>query len=326
MVRRQFRVAPQFRAPRKLLGKRAQPWQGVCAYKVQEPSLPVVDLMRFMQYAHDDDGQDDETGFAEFGVDESCRDVVRSLRKVVQWRAPKQRTATQRIKDLVLSQAQAHHYAASDCMALETEALVLRINKMANKGAKHLEDSLRYIFRDLAIMPGGILIYPNPNSGFATGFVKFDTFEDLNSGMSQVLRLGMNAQECTVDELAAFHVFESVNNAAKSLADVATRVTPRPLYTPRATLQGTRLDSAGGFRTPRARVPAVSAARVPDLAAIGSTCYTSSRPCTAPTVTSFSDAPLQIAVSWQYQQPRPGTTNAPQRTRLRQERSFFGKQ
>jgi len=77
-------VAPHFRAPHKPLGKRTQPWKGVCAYKAQEPSLPVVDLMCFIQHAHEDDEQDDEAGFEEFGLDESCRDVVRSLRKVLQ--------------------------------------------------------------------------------------------------------------------------------------------------------------------------------------------------------------------------------------------------
>jgi len=40
--------------------------------------------MCFIQHAHEDDEQDDEVGFEEFGLDESCRDVVRSLRKVLQ--------------------------------------------------------------------------------------------------------------------------------------------------------------------------------------------------------------------------------------------------
>jgi len=245
-------------------------------------------------------------------------------------RAPTKRTATQRIKDLVLRQAplpQANA-AAADSMALVHEALLLRINNMPSHAAQHLQDSIRYTLRHLAIMPGGILVYPNAKSGFATAFVKFDSFEDFNSGMAQVLRLGMNAQESTVDELAGFHVLDSVNAAAKSLADAqaATRGTQRPPLTRRGSLQGTRLDSAGRLCTPRAprvRATPVSGARVPELAAIGEPIgYTAARPWTAPTL--ISDAPLQISLP-QQEQPRPGTMHALQRAKLRQEKSSYGK-
>ena len=311
VIRRQFRIAP--RSARQATGKKLPPWRGVCDFQPKQPSLPMLDLTRFIKYAHTDDQEDDEAGFKEFGLGEDCRDVVRSLRKVVQWRAPKQRTASQRIKDLVIDKQslQGRTEATSRVAAVPAMAtdLVLRIDQLPGTSGKYTEDSIRYVLRELAIMPGGILVYPDLQDGNTTAFVKFDNVEDLHSGLSQVLRLGMFAQESTVDELATFHVLYTVKKAARPQAS-ATPNTSRPSTSSHTMLQGSRLRSSHSERTlrsPRHRATPCKA-RVPDLAAVGS-----SRPWTAPTSV---EPPLQIAASWQRAPQRPGTTQSSTRPGL----------
>jgi hypothetical protein len=307
VIRRQFRIAP----PGVRLGQTAKKaaWKGVCDYQPKEPSLPKVDLLGFMKYAHTDDQDDDEAGFDEFGVDEDCRDVVRSLRKVLQWRAPKQRSASQRIKDLVID-SQFRTQETHGVGAMTTD-LVLRIDRLPGKSGKYAEDSIRYVLRDLAIMPGGILVYPDSNEINSTVFVKFEKVEDFHSGLSKVLMLGMFAQESTADELATFHVLHTFKKAATP----QTPNTARLSTSSHGMLLGTRLRSSRCARSPRSpRLRATQCqARVPDLAAVGS-----SRPCTAPT---SSVSQLQISGAWQRTPRRPGTTQATQRPRpsLRQE-------
>ena len=310
VIRRQFRIAPP--GVRQTASRKAA-WKGVCDYQPKEPSLPKVDLLRFMKNAHTDDQDDDEAGFDEFGVDEDCRDVVRSLRKVLQWRAPTQRSASQRIKDLVIdSQFRTPETHGVGAVSAMTTDLVLRIDRLPGKSGKYAEDSIRYVLRDLAIMPGGILVYPDSNEGNSTVFVKFDKVEDFHSGLSKVLMLGMFAQESTADELATFHVLHTFKKAAKP----QTLNTARPSTSSHGMLQGTRVRSSHGARTPRSpRLRATPCqARVPDLAAVGS-----SRPCTAPT---SSESQLQISDAWQRTPRRPGTTQPSQRPgpSLRQER------
>ena len=265
----------------------------------------MLDLTRFMKRAHTDDQDDDEIGFEEFNVDPGCRDIVRSLRKVVQWREPTQRTASQRIKDLVLNSQYLPPlgHQSENIPSEMTTGLVLRVDRLPDKPKKHLEDMLRYIFRDLAIMPGGIMIYPNSQGKLSTAFIKFDNFQDFNSGMSQVLRLGMFAQESTVDELATFHVVHTVAQAVPSSAHPNT---PRTVY---SGMQGMRVRSSriadGNARTPRL-CGSQCTPRPPDLAAVGS-----SRPWTAPTK---SDSPVQITGAWKLTPRRPTTQSSARTT------------
>ena len=308
LIRRQFRVPPHFAKPRLLFAPRTPK---------NTPSVPKLDLTRFIRRAHVDDQDDDEVGFEEFGVDESCRDVIRSLRKVAQYRAPSQRTTSQYIKDLVLN--------AKDSVSREPHAdagaanvaagLILRMDGVANGPGKSsfVHDSIRYTFRDLAIAPGGIIVYPNSRAKVSTVFVKFDHIEDLHSGLSQALRLGMHAQESTVNELATFHVLYKVQFAAKSQA---TPMSTAP-HTARGSFQGSRLNTASGMRTPRSapstvRLSSPCRALMPNLTAIGS-----SRPWTAPTAPG---SPLQLSGTWRRGQgPRPGSMHTSKRATLQEQ-------
>lgn len=303
MVRRQFRKN-DFRAPKKPVEK-AHQWRSVSANKVAETSLPTLDLTRFMKLAHTDDHQGDEAGFEEFGVHESIRDVVRSLRQVVHLRLPKQRTVSQRIKDLVLNSRPSQICDAVRLPTLTSGPYILRIDNLTGNSGKILQDSVRYMLRDLAVTPDGILAYPcSSNDGLSTVFVEFDTWKDFNSGMSQMLRLRMKAEECTVDELATFHVLHSLSTAAKQHGTLTPRtpmtVVHSALPKPSA-LKGSRLSTADSIRTPRSpRLRAQCSPRVPDLSAVGS-----SRPCTAPTSSSASFQPLMLRCPVQR---RPETT------------------
>ena len=319
VLRRQFRVPPQFRTPRKPFARKNHN---------DAISIPKLDLTHFIKRSHVDDQDDDELGFEEFDVSESCRDVVRSLRKVAQYRAPRQRTTSQYIKDLVLNTKHpSTGDAGQDAAAMpkpRTQELILRIDGLADglRKSDFIRDSIRYTFRALAIAPGGILVYADTRSRVSTVFVKFDRLEDLHSGLSQALRLGMRAQESTVNELATYHVLYQVQDTAKSLA---TPTSSFPL-TARGSLQGSRLSTANGIRAPRV-TPSTARARapqcqvlMPDLTAVGT-----SRPWTAPT---SAGSPLLLPASaraQQHEQQRPGSMQISKRITLRQERPFTSK-
>jgi CRP-like cAMP-binding protein len=307
VFRRQFRAEPRFRVPRTQACKPAS-----------LTSVPALDLTKFMRNTHADDPDDDEANFEEYGVNESSRAVVRSLRQVVQWREPKKRTLSQRVKDLVRDNNNPPPSGQLADAVQEMQArivsagLVLRIDKVANKHANYVQDWLRYIFRDLAVQPGGILVYPYLKGQFATAFVKFETLHDFQSGMSQIQRLGMLVQESTVDEIADFHVLHSVHAAAKLLARPAA---PSSALTARGHLKGSRLGTLCVERTKRSPClrPPSNSVQV-DLTAVGS-----SRPWTAPTA---SEPPLQLASGWRFARQRPGTMHTTRpRALLRQERS-----
>ena len=207
--------------------------------------------------------------------------------------------------------------------------LLLRVDRLANRPQHVVEDTLRYMFRDLAVSPGGIIVYPGSRTAeaFRTGFVKFDNLIDLQSATSRVQRMGMLAQESTIGELVTFHKMQEEHSDNVSMARPLSKP-PRPPMSARGVLQGSRVRSAitSAQSTRNSNTRPSSSARVPALTARGHSTSLAARPNTASsgaarplrpqTAPTASESPFQLINEWQQQIIRPGTTAIP-RVRVR---------
>ena len=341
LFRRQFRQPPAFRPPKSPPKHTNKNKSGEIAI-----NLPVLDLTKFLKKAHSDDAEEDEAEFNAFGVDESCRGIVRSLREIAEFRNPQKRTLSQRVKKLVRNDGGEpstgsggrieskldgllHSPAFLEKGGMLSADLLLRVDRLANRPQQVVEDTLRYMLRDLAVSPGGILVYPGSRTAeaFRTGFVKFDNPTDLQSAISRVQRMGMLAQESTIDELATFHMMQEEHSDNVSMARPLSKP-PRPPMSARGVLQGSRVRSAftSAQSTRNSSTRPSSSARVPALTARGHSTSLAARPNTASsgaarplrpqTAPTASESPFQLINEWQQQIIRPGTTAIP-RVRVR---------
>jgi hypothetical protein len=147
----------------------------------------------------------------------------------------------------------------------EAKAAVVRLSAARGAAAALAsEDALRYALRDLAVAPGGVLLYRGgPGAAGAArddaAFVVLEAPGDAAVALARAALLGLRARASSLDELAAAHLVHTAAAAPRAArgARAAEAGPPRDhLAAPRAVRngsQGATPSSRGGERLPPPR-------------------------------------------------------------------------
>eukprot|EP00293_Proteomonas_sulcata_P012202 CAMPEP_0184293058 /NCGR_PEP_ID=MMETSP1049-20130417/4646_1 /TAXON_ID=77928 /ORGANISM="Proteomonas sulcata, Strain CCMP704" /LENGTH=592 /DNA_ID=CAMNT_0026600987 /DNA_START=33 /DNA_END=1811 /DNA_ORIENTATION=- len=200
-------LARQFKAQAKPRRLPVPPRKTGLSLTAPVVSIPVLDLTNLVTSARGEDPAVNDEALSTFPLSERAVDMVKSLRDVVQIRSGKTVSDMLKVKSMIMDERPGSEESWRFSNATPPVHFIIRIEKPPSVNTEqNIRDSIRYVFRELAIVLDGIFVYKYPGPSNCSVFVSFEHERDREIALRRCALLGMSARESHKRELASVHV------------------------------------------------------------------------------------------------------------------------